>query len=114
MWDEISLDKIIKSINSQTNNTSSGNDGYTAEFYKHSSNELAPVLLDVYDYWGKLVTIAVISRTWIISVICKKTIKTILQTTDPYTTILKNQLQKTLYIIISENHSAAIKKNEQF
>ena len=41
-------------------------------------------------------------------------IKKILQTADPYTTILKNYLQKTLDIIIGENHSTAIKKIEQF
>ena len=64
---EISLDEIIKSINSETNNKSPGNDGLTAEFYKHFSNELAPVLLDVYDSWGKLT-----SRTGIKSAIYKK------------------------------------------
>ena len=69
---EISLDEIIKSINSETNNKSPGNDGLTAEFYKHFSNELAPVLLDVYDSWGKLGTMGVTSRTGIISVKCKK------------------------------------------
>ena len=37
----MSLDEIIKSINSQTNE-SPGNDDLTAEFYKHFSNELAP------------------------------------------------------------------------
>ena len=41
------LDQIIKSINSQTNNKSPGNDGPIAEFYKHFSSELAPALLDV-------------------------------------------------------------------
>ena len=51
---EISLDEIIKSINSETNNKPPGNDGLTAEFYRHFSNELAPVLLGVYDSWGKL------------------------------------------------------------
>ena len=45
---KISLDKIIKPINSLTNE-SSGNDGFTAEFYKHFSKELAPLLLDDYD-----------------------------------------------------------------
>ena len=35
---EISLDEIIKSINSETNNKPPGNDGLKAEFYKHSSN----------------------------------------------------------------------------
>ena len=46
---EISLDEIIKSIHSETNNKSAGHDGLIAEFYKHFSNELAPVLLDVYN-----------------------------------------------------------------
>ena len=40
-------------------------------------------------------------------------IKTILQTTVPYTTILKNQLHKALDAIIVENQSAAIKKIEE-
>ena len=64
---EISLDEIIKSINSETSNTSPGNDGFKAVFYKHFSNELAPVLSDVYDSWEKLGTISVTSRTEIIS-----------------------------------------------
>ena len=46
---EISLDEIIKSVNSKTNNESPSNDGLIAEFYKHFLNELAPVLLDVYN-----------------------------------------------------------------
>ena len=46
---EIYLDEIIKSINSETNNKSPGNDSLTAEFYKHFLDELAPVLLDVCD-----------------------------------------------------------------
>ena len=46
---KIFSDKIIKSINSQTNNKSPNNDGLTAEFYKHFSNELTPVLLAVWD-----------------------------------------------------------------
>ena len=37
---EISLDEIKKSINFETNNKPPGNDGVTAEFYKHFSNEL--------------------------------------------------------------------------
>ena len=64
------LGKIIKSINSQTSNTSPSNDGLKAVFHKHFSNELAPVLLDVYDSWGKLGTIT--SRTGIISASYKK------------------------------------------
>ena len=62
----------MKSINSQANNKSPGNDGLKAVFYKHFSNELAPVLLDVYDSWGKLGTISVTSKTGIISAIYKK------------------------------------------
>ena len=50
---EVSLDEIIKSINSETNNKPPGNNDLTTEFYKHFSNELPPVLLDVYDSWGK-------------------------------------------------------------
>ena len=56
---EISLDEIIKSINSETNNKPPGNDGLTAEFYRHFSNEVAPVLLGAYDSWGKLDTMGV-------------------------------------------------------
>ena len=46
---ETYLDEVIKSINSQTNNKSPDNNGLKAVFYKHFSNKLAPVLLDVYD-----------------------------------------------------------------
>ena len=42
-------DKIIKSINSQTNNKLSGNTGLPAKFYIHFSNQLVFVLLDIYD-----------------------------------------------------------------
>ena len=66
---EISLDEIIKSINSETNNKPPGNDGLTAEFYRHFSNELAPALLGVYDSWGELDTMDVNYRTGIITAI---------------------------------------------
>ena len=66
---KISLDEIIKSINSQTNSKSSGNDAFEAKFYKHFSNELAPILLDAYDSWEKIGTMGVTSRTGNISVI---------------------------------------------
>ena len=69
---ETSLREIIKSINSQANNKSPGNDDLKAVFYKHFSNELTPVLLDVYDSWGKLGTIRVTSRTGIMSAMYKK------------------------------------------
>ena len=64
---ETSLDEIIKPINSEANNKPSGNDGLKAEFYKHSSDQLALVLLDVYDFQGKLDTMGVTYRTGIIS-----------------------------------------------
>ena len=57
---ETSLNEIIKSINSQTNNKSPGNDGLKGVFYKQFSNELGLVLLDVYDSCGKLGTISVL------------------------------------------------------
>ena len=40
----IFLEKVTKSINSQTNIKSSGNDSLTAKFFKHPSNKLSPVL----------------------------------------------------------------------
>ena len=66
---EIFSDKIIKPINSETNNKPPGNDGLTAEFYRLFSNKIAPVLLGVYDSWGKLDTMDVAYGTWIISAI---------------------------------------------
>ena len=69
---KIYLDDIIKSINPYANSKFPGNGGLTAELYIHFSNELAPVLLDVYDSWGKLGTMGVTSRTGIIFVIYKK------------------------------------------
>ena len=66
---EIVLDEIIKSINYETNNKLPLNDGLTAEFYRHFSNELAPVLLGVYDSWEKLGTMSVTYRRGIISAI---------------------------------------------
>ena len=60
---------MIKSINSETNNKPLAHDGLTAEFYQHFSNELAPVLLGVYDSWGKLDTMGVTYRKGIISAI---------------------------------------------
>ena len=68
---EISLDEIMKSIISATNNKPPGNDGLTAEFYKNFSEEIAPVLLDVYDSWRNLDIICVTYRTRILSAIYK-------------------------------------------
>ena len=66
---EISLDEIMKPINSETKNKPPGNDGLAAEFYRHFSNELAPVLLGVYNCWGKLDTMGDTYRRGIISAI---------------------------------------------
>ena len=68
---EISLDETIKSINSEINKPAD-NDGLTAEFCKHFSNELALVLLHVYDSCGKLDTLGVTYGTGIISAIYKR------------------------------------------
>ena len=75
----------MKSIDSETNNKSPGNDGLTAEFYRHFSNKLTPVLLDVLkDSWGKLDTMGVTCRTGISMIFyIKKMIKKILQNYRP-------------------------------
>ena len=44
----IFLEKVTKSINSQTNIKSSGNDNLTVKFYKHLSNELKPNVYQSY------------------------------------------------------------------
>ena len=59
----------MKPINSETKNKPPGNDGLAAEFYRHFSNELAPVLLGVYNCWGKLDTMGGTYRRGIISAI---------------------------------------------
>ena len=38
------LEKFTKSVNTQTNINSPGNDSLTAKLYKHLSNELYPIL----------------------------------------------------------------------
>ena len=94
---------------SETNNKSPGNYGLGAEFSKHFSNELTAVLLDVYDYWGKLGTMGVTSRTGISMIFnIKMVIKKILQNYKPISTytikftllILKNRMEETLDTII--------------
>ena len=76
------------------------------------SNELAPVLLHVYDSWGRLGNLGVqTSITRIVFVIYKKAIEKMLQTTDQYTVILKNRQQKALDTIISEKRSLKNVKN---
>ena len=81
---KISLDEIIKPINSETNDKSPGSDGLTAGFYKYFSNEIAPVLLDAYDSWAKLGTMRITFITGIILSYTKNMIKNILQTIDPF------------------------------
>ena len=116
---DISLDEIINAINSQENNKSPGNDGITAEFYKQFSNELAPILLEVYNSWKQLGIIGISSRTGIISVIYKngdkkdianyRLISLLNLDYKIFTTILKNRMQKTLDNMIGQNQTAAIK-----
>ena len=116
---EISLDKVLNAINSQTNKKSPGMDGITAKFYKHFSNEIAPILLEVYDSWKQLGIIGISPRTGVISVIYKKGDKKDTANYKPisllnldykiFTTILKNRMQKTLDNIIRENQTAALK-----
>ena len=63
---KICLNDSRKSIISHTNNKFPSKGGLKVEFYIYFSNELAPVLLDVYDSCGKLGTMDVTSRTGII------------------------------------------------
>ena len=63
MWGRNIFRCFIKSVNSETNNKSPGNDCLTTEFYKHFSNELTTIFLDVYDSCGKLGTMGVTPRT---------------------------------------------------
>ena len=87
MWGGNIFRRFIKSINSETNNKSPGNDGVTAEFYKHLLHELAPILLDVYDSWGKIGPIGVTSGTGINMIFyIKKVMKKILQNYRPIST----------------------------
>ena len=60
------------------------NNGLKAAFYKYFSNELAPVLLGVYDSWGKLGTISVILEQESFPPYIKKVIKEILKTIDTF------------------------------
>ena len=53
---KISLEEFTKSIKFQINNKFPDNDSLTVEFYKHFSNKLSPILLDVFDAWDKLDT----------------------------------------------------------
>ena len=62
----ILIKSIVHKTFSQTNN-----DGLKVVFYKHFSNELAPVLLDAYDSCEKLATRGFTSRTGIICTIKK-------------------------------------------
>ena len=116
---EISLEEVFNAINSQRNNKYPGNDGLTAEFYEYFSNEVAPILLEVYNSWKQLGIIGISSRNGIISVIYKKGDKKDIANYRPisrlnldykiFTTILKNRMQITLVNIIGENQIAAIK-----
>ena len=69
---KISLDDTIKSINPHTNNRSTGNDYLIGRLYKQFSNEITPVLLDVYDTCGQICTMGATCRTAIISITYKK------------------------------------------
>ena len=115
----LSIVEVLNAINSQKNNKSPGNDGITTKFYKHFSNEMVPILLEVYNSWKQIGIIGIPSRTGIISVIYKKGDKKDMANYRPisllnldhksFTTILKNRMQTTLDDFIGSNQTAAIK-----
>ena len=118
MWGRNIFRCFIESINYETNNKSPGNDCLRSEFYKHFSNELTPVLLDVYNSWGKLGTMGVTSGIGISMIFyIKKVIRKMLQNYRPISTstikftllILKNRMQETLDTIIGKHQSEAFK-----
>ena len=54
------------------------------KIYKTVLNELSPILLDVFESWDKFDTMAISSRTGLMSVIYKKIDKKTLETIDPF------------------------------
>ena len=63
---------VINNLTFEKQKYTLGNDGLRAEFYKHFSNELAPVLLNFYDSWERFGPMGVTSGTAILSAIYKK------------------------------------------
>ena len=63
---------LINNLTFEKQKHTLGNDGLTAEFYKHFSNELYPVLLNFYDSWERFGPMGVTSGTAILSAIYKK------------------------------------------
>ena len=84
------LHKIYKFWGNDSEVKPPGNDGLTVKFYKHFSNELAPVPLDVYDSWRRLGTMGVTSRTGISMIFYKKVIQKYCKTMDPFQLRLQN------------------------
>ena len=80
------------------------------QYFINTFHELAPVLLDVYNSWGKFGTISVTSRTGIISATYKKGDKSDIENYrstsflnlcyEIYTTILKGTSTTKLFFVI--------------
>lgn len=69
---DISISEIIASINSMQNNKSPGPDGFTTEFYKKFSFQLAPILQAMYKEAFSSGTLPVTLRQASISLLAKK------------------------------------------
>ena len=114
-WRAINAENFFKVFERQNLKNQKISELYTdlvkKSFMKHfpPRRQLPKLLLR--HFLAKLLTKKFLGKAWQVEQesylsYIKNAIRTILQTTDPYAIILKNQLQKTLDAIIGENQSA--------
>jgi len=64
---EITLDEVFKAFGKLSVGKSAGNDGISSEFYKHTSNEIAPILCLLFN---KILESHNLPVSWSQSIIC--------------------------------------------
>jgi Endonuclease/Exonuclease/phosphatase family./Reverse transcriptase (RNA-dependent DNA polymerase). len=112
--------EIIQAIQHLRLNTSPGIDGITNEFYKQNIEEMAPILLDIYEDWFKKGELGNSQKMGIICLIYKKGDREDIQNYRPIslmccdlkilTSILANRLQNCIQEIIHPDQSGFIRK----
>ncbi len=115
----LTLEEVIQAIHHQKPNTSPGIDGITNEFYRKHAEQIAPILLAVYNDWLQKEILPISQRTGIICLIYKKGDRTDLQNFRPIsltccdlkilTGIFANRLQKCIKEIIQPDQSGFIR-----